>query len=155
MFNRVFGALVWGSQLVDLAVETKETVVRETRAAAIGMAGIGLGTGFMVTSAIAFGAMLVGALPSTNFMAAYTGTIFGAGLLVTAVSAIRVKQANDRLNSVKDMVTAKAAREAASQLASAGVDLALKGVASAQELASAAASHVTKRFLDRNKSQPS
>jgi hypothetical protein len=149
MFNPILVALVRSNPLVDLALETRDTLVCETRAAAFCIGGVGFGAGLVFASAVIAGSVWFGALKGTDFVAALTGVGFGAGLLISGASGVRLKLAQTRLNAIKDMVTVRSAREAASKIATAGVEMAITGASSAVELARASAPAIAKIFGSR------
>jgi hypothetical protein len=139
MLPTILSAVTQSLQLVDVAVETKNAIVRETKAAAISMAGVGAGVALILSGAVLGCATGLGAVKASCFIEADIGTSLGMGLFVATLCGLRLKQANDRLNAIKDTLTARAAREAAARLASTGVDMAMSGAASAQEFARSAA----------------
>jgi hypothetical protein len=143
MLPTILSAVTQSLQLVDVAVETKNTIVRETKAAAISMTGIGAGGALILSGAV---------LGCATGLGADIGTSIGMGLFIATLCGIRLKQANDRLTAIKDMLTARAAREAAARLASTSVDMAMSGATSAQEFARSAveqATNLANRFFKR------
>lgn len=141
-FNSVLSAVARSNFVLDLAVETKNLVVKELKAAAIALVGLGFGAalllgGIAMLTASGFGSVHGG------FASAFTGISLGAGAILVIACGTRVKRANDRLNALKDTLSAKGARDAASRLASASIDMAMNGAASAQEFARSAASQAT------------
>jgi hypothetical protein len=152
MLPTILSAVTQSLQLVDVAVETKNTIVRETKAAAISMTGIGAGGALILSGAVLGCATGLGAVKGSCFVEADIGTSIGMGLFIATLCGIRLKQANDRLTAIKDMLTARAAREAAARLASTSVDMAMSGAASAQEFARSAveqATNLANRFFKR------
>jgi hypothetical protein len=143
MLPKLIATLVRVTPYVDVAIETRDTLVRETKSLALSVLGVGFGSGLICTSVALFVCGLLGAVRLNEFGAAFLGTSAGAGILLAGVCGLRLKRANDRINAVKDMLSVRAARDAAAQLASTGRDIAVSGAASAQELGRAAATQVS------------
>jgi len=146
MLTPILEALARSNPLVDLAMETRNTLVRETRAAAFCMGGVGFGAGLVLASTVVAASAWTDALKGTDFVAVLMGIGFGAGLLTAGVSALRLKGALTRLDAIKNMVTARAARDVASKVTTAGVEAAITGISSAVELARASAPAFAKMF---------
>jgi hypothetical protein len=143
--NSILSSVLRSNILIDLAVETKESIETEVKTAAIALFVLGFGAALLLGGVAMFIGLGAGIVQSVHseFAEAFAGTSLGAGFLISVASGMRLKRALNRLNTIKDLLTAKGARDAATRLASAGIDMAMNGAASAQEFARNAASQAT------------
>jgi len=121
MFKELIFGLARSNVLVDLALEVQEQLSRETRAAAcaIGIAGFGAGVWLASTIAVA--------LTPTSALG-WTGVVTGA--FACAGGCGRLFVARQRLMELRDVLTAKAARDAAARAVSVGAGLVSQGLSS-------------------------
>jgi hypothetical protein len=113
--------------VVDVAMEVVETLTYETRMAAIMLPITGVGVGLAAAALLA--AVLTGGHP-----AAWVALAVGA---LTAVAAgVRLYTAKQRVKALKDLVTAKVVRDAASDALEKGMQLARASAEQAAQVTS-------------------
>lgn len=122
MLKALLMTLARSNVLVDLAVDVQNQITREAQAAGVALAVAGFGAGVLVSGAVAC---------ATAGLTPLDGIGMGVGLLLGIGGGVRVHVARQRLNRLKDLLSARAARQAVSNAASAGVDLVNQGLSAA------------------------
>lgn len=113
--------------IVDVAMEVVETLTYETRMAAIMLPITGVGVGISA-------AALLAAVLSGGHVAAWVA--LAVGVLMAATAGARLYTAKQRVKALRDLVTAKAVRDAASDALEKGRQLARAGAEQAAQVSS-------------------
>jgi hypothetical protein len=113
--------------VVDVAMEVVETLTYETRMAAIMLPITGVGVG--LTAAALLAAVLTGGHPAA-------WVALAVGVLTAVAAGMRLFTAKKRVKALKDLVTAKAVRDAASDALEKGKQLARASAEQAAQVTS-------------------
>lgn len=141
MLKQLLFGIARSNVLVDLALDLQKQLSQETRAAACAIGVGGFGAGVFVTSAVGLVTSPVSALTVCGLVLG--GVVAGGG-------AYRARIARQRLEHLRDLLTAKTARDAAASAVSAGADLVAQGLAAASTSARAAFDRTVNRvFSDK------
>ena len=141
MLKQLLFGIARSNVLVDIALDLQKQLSQETRAAAIAIGVGGFGAGVFVASAVGLVASSASILTVGGLLTG--GVVAGGGIY-------RAQIARQRLEHLRDLLTAKTARDAAASAVSAGADLVAQGLATAGASARAAFDRTVNRvFSDK------